>query len=646
MSNRGSNLREFGEFRLFVEEKQLWFSETPVKLPEKALDVLVELTDESGRIVTREHLTSTIWAGESGADNGLAQAIHTLRKTFRSNGSPELIVTIPRRGYRFVGTINDKLTEISPILLPAFEPDSDPVPIDAVEVVAIGSNADEERALPSSAIAHPLRRKRLGIIVAVGLAVVLASGLGLWRYGAAGEKIGLGSPRSIAVLPLKSESGVDPALRLRVTDSLITRLSEMRQIRVRPLSVVQGFIDSTESAVDLGKQLEVDLVFDGTVQLTDEVLKVELRAISIDTGLEVWRDQFVGDRSRLLLLQDTISESIVQALQPDGPGNPNTEFSRSSTEVAEAYEHYLKGRYFAQLRTPEDIRSSITHFRRATELDPKFAAAFAGLADSHFLLYDYNYDPSHENIRIANENISTALDLDPNNYKAFVLRGHVKTRYEWDWAGAEQAFEAAFLIRPDSADAFHRRGMMYLNLREFEKAQYDLESALRLEPRSIAINMNLGVVKFFSGKHDEASEQLRKTIGLSDKFSAPKWYLARCIWQAGNETGAIRAYQEALRSTGSVQLAEAIEQIRLYAGPNAALDHLRSEWEKAGISKHSLAIISAHQKDKAATLAYLKDVVETRHPWASSIYAEPEFAFLIEEPEFQQLIEKLGVLRK
>lgn len=645
MYNNGTDLREFGDFRLYADTKLLYHFETPVKLPEKALDVLIELTSQSGKIITREHLTSTLWGMEAGAENSLAQAIHSLRKMFRGYGHSDLIVTVPRRGYRFVGTIIDRKNSVQTALEHNNLPIQAVAQADGLNIQPYDQKNGEQAVLPSALPAPQVFQWQHWMILAVGILIILIAGFGIWHTFVPETGIGQAATRSIAVIPFRSEGDVDADLRLRLTDSLITRLSEIRQVRVRPLTAVKRYLDVENDPSEVGKQLKVDILFDGSVLQAGEVLRVELRAVSTDTGSELWKGQYVGERSRLLSLQDRISVDILEFLRSGGTQN-YPELSVNLTEIPEAYEQFLKGRYFVGLRTSEGIRSSIEHFSRAIELDPTFAAAFVGLADAHFLLYDYNYDTSQENAMIAKEHVSTAIRLDPNNYAAFVLLGHIRKVYEWDWNGAAESYEAAFRIRSDSADAYHRRGMMQLKLREFDKAESDIRQALEIEPTSLAINMNLGTVLFFSGQHEQAIVQLRKVIGSEPRLAAPRWYLARCLWQMGNQTLALKTYIEALRITNEKELADTLENRLITDGPRAALGVFYEEWKKSGVNDHSLAILSSHRKDKVATLEHLKRVVDSRHPWSSSIFSEPEFEFVAGEHEFQELIEKLGVRKR
>jgi Tfp pilus assembly protein PilF len=350
----------------------------------------------------------------------------------------------------------------------------------------------------------------------------------------------------------------------------------------------------------------------------------------------------VGEPDKLLTLQDIISERILALLRSGEGGMDDLVLAQNPTENAEAYENFLKGRYFWQKRTYEGLTKAIEYFERAIKIDPEFAAAYVGMADSYYLIYDYSYDRSEENVNQAKTFLGHAIEIDPDNHQALVTRGLIQTTYEWDWEGAARSFEKALEFQPGSADAFHRRGMLRLRLGDFPAAEADLRRAAELEPASVGISMNLGVVLFFSGKNEDAMRHFRAAIERDKRLSAPRWYLARCIWQTGDKVRAMLAYLDALEISGASELADSIRERKKTQPVEEVIKYWLEEWEKTGVSEHSRAILASHISDSEATLRLLRTAIESRHPWVTNIKVEPEFEFLRLEPEFKQLLEKLG----
>ncbi len=627
MSNVHSEIRRFGKFRLDVTEKDLWFDNEPVAVPEKAIEVLIALTERPGVIVKKEDLASQIWGGSTEAANSLTHAIHALRKALRETDATEFITTVPRRGYRFVGPISitsdNKLLSVPPTEVSALVRDADP-PVSTRPILA----------------SVRWGRWRIPLLGAIILVLLVGTGA-IWLRSR--PVAGFSNVSSMAVLPLKPIGDLDRSLGMRITDSVITRLSSVNEVRVRPTAVVQKYLDSDAAIRETGRELRVEVVFEGSVEQREGLLLVELRAFATDTGERLWSDRFIGEPQRLLPLQDTISQSIVKLLRYGKDDDSGLDLGRNPTENAEAYDLYLKGRYFWQKRTPAGLAASIEYFQRAIELDPSFAAAHVGIADSYYLLYDYDYDGSPENVKKAGKHLDLAIAISPDDHGAFVTRGLIQTTYEWDWQGAAESFERALALRPNSPDAYHRRGMLILKLGDRKGAEANLRRAVELEPTSIGINMNLGVVLYFSGMLEDAIRQFRFTIELDKTLASPRWYLARCYWESGDKERAIAAYLEALDASKGGELAESIRQRRKVEPIDDVIRFWINEWEQAGISEYGRAVLWSHLGDKASTMRLLQKAIESRHPWATNIYVEPEFAMLDGEPEFAELLGRLNI---
>ncbi len=640
MSNEVSELRRFESFRLSSDTKELWYENDLVPLPEKAIEVLIALTDRPGEVVIKDDLGSKIWGNSPAAEKNLYHAIHSLRKAFREKGHSELIKTISRRGYRFVGTV-----------VGAEKPRSVGSGLSAEHMITEARSEVLDHATYETGPMSELRpagpppqnaRQRF-VILGVVIAFALLGGLGFWRYVSERKSDGFAGITSLAVLPLRAAGEEDESLRMRVTDSVITRLGEIGSIRIRPTASVQKYLDAEIEAVEAGRELRVDAVFEGNVRLNEDILSIELRAISTRTGDEIWADRFVGEPDRLLVLQDTISERILELFQTATDEHANLALRKNPTDDPEAYESYLKGRYFWQKRTFDGLKSAINYFQEAIERDGNFAAAYTGLADSYYLMYDYDYDRSKENVDKALEYVDRAIAIAPESEHAYVTLGLIQTTYEWDWEAAASSFERAIELRPNLADAYHRRGMLRAKKGEFTGAEADLRRAGELDPTSIGINMNLGVVLYLSGKNEDAIRHFREAIERDGRLSAPRWYLARSIWQTGDKNRAMSAYVAALETSGAEELANEIRERLRTQSIDEALAYWISEWEKIDVSEHSRAVLSSHLNDKTTTLSYLRRAMDARHPWAASINVEPEFKFLKSEPEFKMLVDRLGL---
>jgi DNA-binding winged helix-turn-helix (wHTH) protein/TolB-like protein/Tfp pilus assembly protein PilF len=653
MELNGSNfngLREFDRFRLDTSTRVLWCGDKIVDLPPKAVDVLCVLVERQGEVVSKRELIDLVWAESFVEESNLTHQVYELRKAFKEHGcETDLIQTVSRRGYRFTGGLKE-----------SFDGDELVIEHRSISKTLIEELIDKEPdekliPMPVTTVAVPLaihmpRKRRTGSAFAIALLcsfVLLAGGFAIWQWNRAKSRISLADVRSIAVLPMQSFNGDDgdDSLRMRLTDSLITKLGNIETISVRPTSSVARYSGSAIDPLELGRMLEVDAILDGRTQREGSKVRITLQLVSTKTGEQIWSDQFDGEADHLLDLQDAISARLLSRFDLRLSKEQETAFEKRPTANTEAFEEYLKGRFFWNRRTPESLRSAVSSYQNAINLDPNFAEAYAGLADSYYLLVDYSYDTSPANVALANENLNKTISLNPNLADAYVTKGLIQTAYEWKWKDAEDSFKKAVSLAPNSPNAHHRYAMLLLKLRRFDEAETQMLRAKQLDPTSPGINMNLGVVYYFSKRYSDAAKQFGQTLILDGSFSSPRWYLARCLWMSGSKTESIAEYVRATQSVANGEAAALLE--KRSADPTLALKELRDLWTKqmsaTGINAHDLAILSALIDDREATLKWLERSAEERHPWTSNINAEPEFDFVRDDPRFQAMLNKLGL---
>ncbi len=633
MKALNGNLIEFGEFRLDTEKKILWNGAEVVALPMKAIELLCVLVENCGEVLGKDVLMDTVWADSFVEESVLTQNVYLLRKTLKELGDGDsTIKNIPRRGYMFSGEIHNLETQGTDLVIERHL-------YEKIEIEESEKIAEERLLLP----AKPGTEMPWVAFAALLIAVLAGGGFFLWNSRNT-ETI-----RTLAVLPLKQFGGTvgDESLNLRITDSLITKIGNLKQISVRPTASIVKFTDDGISAVEIGKMLEVDAVLDGRFQQEGENLRINLQMISVTTGEQIWSGQFDGKTSGLLHLQDAVSAKLMNQLDLPLSKEQETAFVKQPTSNSKAFEEYSLGRYFWNKRTPESLKSAITSYQNAIGLDPEFAEAYVGLADSHFLMVDYSYDTSPDNVVAANENLARAIELNPNLADAYTTRGLIQTAHEWKWEDAEQSFLKAIDLAPNSSNAHHRYAMLLLKLRRFDEAETTMLRAKQLDPTSPGINMNLGVIYYFSKRYDAAVAQLKKTIALDTAFSPPHWYLARCYWMMGSLAESREAYVNAAKSAGDMETAALIERQQASDEPDAFIRDMLRNWadkvSDTGINAHDLAILNALAQNREETLKWLERSVEVRHPWAGSIDAEPEFDFVRDDPRFEKILRRMNL---
>lgn len=630
MINGDSQLREFGRFRLDTKKRVLWCEDQPVNLPLKDIELLCVLTEHSGQVVTKDEILDRVWADSFVEESNLSRHIYLLRKTLKEYGEDEdLIQTVPRRGYRFTGQVT--------------------VPADRQFVIEKHTSTrtlieiQDEAADGRSLRGRTFTRGRVIAFAALG-AVVLAGVAYLWNYrslpaAGSGREI-----RSIAVLPVKSfsESSDDEELRLRITDALITRLGSLDGVAVRPTSAVLPFSKSDEDGMAIGKKLKVDAIVDSRIQKEGERLRVTVQLVRVDTGENVWSGQFDGQSDQILNLQDLISANVSRSL--DAAVSDPVEFAKRPTENTEAYEAYLKGRYFWNKRDAPSLRKAVDYFTQATMLDPGFSEAFSGLADTQHLLFNYNIDVRPALVAEAKENLRRALELKPDSSDALITRGTIEMGYDWDWKAAEETLRHAVAAAPNSPTAHMRYGALLMRIRRFDEAKAAFERHIELDPLSITGNTSLGMVLFCMKNFPAAEQQYRKTLELDEKSGASHWLLSRNMWQQGRKNESVTEIVRALELDGNLPLAEKIRKAG-ESKPASAIELLLYEWrmDPPGTNPHNLAYLSTYVNDKEKAIHWLAKSIEELHPWTSWISAAPEFEVLRDDPRYLEMLRKLNL---
>lgn len=630
MTNGDSQLREFGRFRLDAKKRVLWCEDQPVNLPLKDIELLCVLTENSGQVITKEEIIDRVWADSFVEESNLTRHIYLLRKTLKEYGeSEDMIQTVPRRGYRFTGKVR---------------PPSDDLVIEKhtstrtlIEIQDGGSG--------TKALGEGRGSKGRVALIAVAGVVVLVGLAFLWNMLSAPEVVAGQEIRSIAVLPIKSFSNSpnDEELRARLTDALITRLGGLDRIAVRPTSAVLPFARSEENSIEIGKRLQVDAVLDSRLQQEGERLRVTIQLVRVGNGENLWSEQFDGEAERILDLQDTIASKVSRSLST--AASDPAAFAKRPTENTEAYEAYLKGRYFWTKRDALSLRKAVDYFREAAALDPNFSEAFSGMADTQHLLFNYNIDVRPELVEEAKENLRRALELKPDSSDALITLGTIEMGYDWDWKKAEQTLKHAVQASPNSPTARMRYGALLVRIRRFDDAQAEFQRQIELDPLSVSGTINLGLAMFCKKDYAAADEQYRKSLEIDDKGGSAHWLLSRSLWLQGRNDESIAEIVRALELDGNSALAVKIGDKGRSAGPRAAIQLLLHEWRMnpPGTNPHNLAYLSTYVNDTDKAIHWLQRSIDEHHPWTSWIAAAPEFDVLRDDQRFLAMLRGLNL---
>ncbi|HXT52352.1 MAG TPA: winged helix-turn-helix domain-containing protein, partial [Thermoanaerobaculia bacterium] len=469
----------FGPFQLDLQRQELRRGAEAVPLTPKAFDTLRVLVEAEGAVVPKDELLALVWRDRFVEESVLSQNVYTLRKVLaEGDDGRTYILTVPRRGYRFampverlsgehplpdgVAATSAAATAADGVGPPAF--DSAATQVTAVTAV---TGSGEMRAAQSawigperraSAPPQPSRRRPL-LLAALAAVLVLAAVLAIAARWHPEEPPAPGTLHvgSLAVLPFLSltPTGDGDVLGLAMADALITRLSELEPLVVRPTSAVQELREAPRDALGIGRRLGVDAVMDGSLQRSGDRLRVSLRLLRVEDGRPLWARSFETVYTDPFAVQDTTSEQVADALSLELSGRRPHRPGNRGTADAEAYQEYVRGRYFWNRRTEADLKKAMTHFEGALARDPAFAAAHAGIADCWVLLPLYGNTPPRDAFPRAIAKAREALRLDADLAEAHTTLAYARFLYDWNWREAEEGFHRAQRLDPGYPTAPH-----------------------------------------------------------------------------------------------------------------------------------------------------------------------------------------------
>ncbi len=603
---------EFGAFRLEPAEQRLISEGKLVPLPHRAFDVLVFLVERSGHLVTKEQLLEGLWPGLFVEESNIAQNVFLLRRALTNGASGhEYIETIPRRGYRFAVPVREIFDE--------------PVRAEPPSPVSEESTPD----------ARPARRRGMRV---AALAVVCAGILAaIWLLKTTQAPRPIVGVRSIAVLPLKIMGSAEGAdyLGLGLADAVITRLGHLRGLRVRPTASIRSLDGPSQDPVAAGRALRVDAVLAGEVQRSAGHIRVTTQLIGVRDGAELWSEKFDVPAGDLFRIEDAISEAVAEALTSSLSAGETRLVGRDRPTSPEAYETYLKGRFFWNQRTESGTRKARELFEQAIALDPNYAPAYAGLADALHYFPVPGSDPLRPR-RLAEK----ALALDDSLAEAYASLGNSSLFTDWNFAGAERQFRRALDLNPSYATAHQWYAYCFLVRGDLAGASREIRQAREADPLSPSIGVDSGLMLYYAGRYDDAVGEYRKVLELDPAFAQARLALPLALLQKGDAAG---ARKECPPPAPDPELADgclALVAARSGDAPEASarlsrVVHSERWWIQA--------TVSAALGDRDGAMAALDKAFQLRSASMLLLGADPVFDGLHADPRFSELMRRVRV---
>ena len=496
---------------------------------------------------------------------------------------------------------------------------------------------------------RPVRRTLLVAVVAV----LIVSGVAAWlalrpRGGAAPPAAAIGS---IAVFPFANAGDADTEyVSDGITENLInnfSRLSTLRVIARTTMFRYKGRQNLDPQAV--GRELGVDAALTGRVFQRGEALAVQVDLVRVADGAQLWGDRFDRKRTDVLAIEDEIARQIAEQLRGRLSGTDQARLARRQTVNTDAYDIYLKGRYALAKVTEASADESAQLFQRAIALDPTFALAYVGLANSYFTLGGvFGFRSPRDTLPRAAEALAQALRLDPDLAEAHTGLGRYKFLYERNWPEAEREIKTALALNPNSAAAYGVLGSFYHTQGRIEEAIAAKRAAHALDPFSPLAISEVGYPYYYGRRYDDAITHFRKAIELEPDYSWAHLFIGQVYVQKGMLTEAIASMQEALRlSGGDVRARATLGHAYAVAGDRTraleVLNDLTAASAKAYVSPYFLAVVHSGLKDAGRTFAHLEKALEERHPYLNLLKVEPVFDWLRPDPRFVALEKRVGL---
>ena len=460
--------------------------------------------------------------------------------------------------------------------------------------------------------------------------------------------------KALAVLPFSAVGGTEDDKRLSfgMADALITRLSRIKEIAVRPTTSITRYLDATASPGEIGREVRADVVLCGSVRRSAAQVRVTVQLIDVATEAALWADKFDEAPADIFAIEDSISERVADALAPELTGQERSSLSRRSTQNPEAYDLYLRGRFWLSRRTGESIRNAVGCFERAVLLDPQYALAHASIAEAYAFLSIASATVEavapREVVPLALAAAQRALAIDDRLSEAHAVLGHAALNFDWDWPAAEAHLQRALALKPNNATAHQFYAMGLASVGRMAAALEQLGLARELEPTSVVIRANIGFTLYRSRRYEEAIQELRNCVALAPDSAYARYRLGQALHEAGHYVAALEQSEAILALPGAevqalVGKAHVLAATGRVEGARECMDRLRALARERYVSAYFLAEIHAALGEAEEAVSLLEQACEERAVPLISLQANPKFDRLREHAGFRTIVRRVGL---
>jgi adenylate cyclase len=498
-------------------------------------------------------------------------------------------------------------------------------------------------------IVNEVKSHRRGFTIAAVVVVIAVAGISYWLFRT--HAMSDAAPiSSIAVLPFQNKNSDTDTDYLSdgLAESLVFRLSQLPNLKVSPTSSVIRYKGKDNDISKIAAELGVDAVMSGRMVQRGDGLMISVELVDARNNKLLWGEQYDRKMSDLLATQREIAATIVQKLQLKLVGSENKGITKKYTDNNDAYQLYLKGRFYFARRTDADIRQSIELFQQAIKLDPNFALAYVGIGESWAVMPSYPYMEAKDAMPLAKTAIAKALEIDPELPEAHTVAGIIAATYDWDWTKAESEFKRSLELDPNLAITHYRYAWVYLSpMGRHEEAITEMSRAMELEPLSLVQGANFAAVYIYARQNDKALEQAKKTYDMDPTLVTGQNWMCHSLDVNGRYPESLAISEKSFRTNGSLYAALSYAYAR--SGRRQDAETILKQWNEVkttkSVSHYWQAITYAALGDKDTAFADLEKAYQDHDWFYQRIKVDPFLDPLRDDPRFDDLVKRLGLPR-